>query len=103
MQLLGQEHPAQSSAQSLTLSDYKRFHSMCCESDTAVCCAHSFDQGCVVFMPADRSDTGLDAHVQQLTALSYYQLVFLTGTGLSTCAGLSREIDASEFSWKQPA
>ena len=103
LQLLGQEHHSQSSAQSLTLSDYKRFHSMCCESDTAICCAHSFDQGCVVIIPFDSVDTGLDAHVQQLTALSYYQLVFLSGAGLSTHAGLSRELEASEFSWTEPA
>eukprot|EP00964_Phaeocystis_antarctica_P044987 scaffold25864_cov61-Phaeocystis_antarctica.AAC.1 len=76
---------------------------MCCASHTAVCCAHSFDQGCVVLMPANGFNTRLDAHVQQLTALSYYQLVFLTGTGLSTCAGLTLELDASEFSWKEPA
>eukprot|EP00964_Phaeocystis_antarctica_P057868 scaffold34274_cov93-Phaeocystis_antarctica.AAC.1 len=67
---------------------------MCCELHTAGRCALSFDQGCVVFMPSDSSDTRLDAHVQQLTTLNYYQIAFRTGTGLSTHAGLFHEVDS---------
>jgi hypothetical protein len=81
------------SVQPATLSDYTHFHGMLCRPATASRCINSFAGGTILFMPStytasilrqfDYSPNGV------LTLFSYYLLVLLSLTGLSTLLRLT--------------
>lgn len=68
-----------------TLEDYRNFHGMLCNPTTASRCIDSFD-GCILFMPSTYTTSTLGDYdcTDTLNQVSYYLLVLLSLTGLST-------------------
>lgn len=85
-----------------SLTDYANFHGMLCAPSTAARCIESFASGRILFMPSTytpKTVPTFDCSAEGvLTSLSYYMLVLLSLTGLSTLLHLTEFTDAREFS-----
>ena len=80
-----------------TLEDYKHFHGMLCRPETAQRCIESFS-GSILFLPQDyNSPDDYDFTPPYLTVVTYYLLVLLSFTGLSSLFGMTRVHCAEEY------
>mmetsp|Transcript_16514 Transcript_16514/g.24368 ORF Transcript_16514/g.24368 Transcript_16514/m.24368 type:complete len:244 (+) Transcript_16514:2883-3614(+) len=81
-----------------TLSQYNAYHSMVCSPSTAVQCSDSFN-GSVIFIPAGTTVTSSTPdYCKLLNAITYYGLVLISLTGLSTLLGLTEFVEYKEIS-----
>jgi hypothetical protein len=100
---LGTSRSARSSVTTsrVSVSDYANFHGMVCRPRTASRCIDSFAGGTILFMPSTYTPKTLATFdcstIGLLTPLSYYMLVLLSLTGLSTLLRRTDFRTAREF------
>ena len=81
----------------VTLEHYKHFHGMLCRPETAQRCIESFT-GTILFLPQGYQSPGdYDFTIPFLTVITYYLLVLLSFTGLSSLFGMTRMPCAEEY------
>lgn len=87
-----------------TLAQYHAYHSMVCSPSTARQCGDSFQTsgGTIIFMPAG-TVPALSDSTTTLNVLTYYLLVVISFTGLSTLLGMTDFVDAREMDEKDQA
>ena len=86
-----------------SMKDYDSFHRMIANPLAAKRCICSFKDhnGCILFMPSTRKDNELilyECSHGELNLFSYYMLVILSLTGLSTMLGMTETIDLQDYS-----
>ena len=87
---------------SLTLQNFHAFHGMLCSPRVANECIQSFQHGAILFLPSYYEETAVmkeDRYTynHSLTVVTYYLLVLVSFTGLSSILGQTQTIDAREF------
>ena len=85
----------------VTTENYRNFHGMLCQPSTAQCCVDSFT-GSILFMPHDyTTPSNYDFSRPLLTVGTYYLLVLISFTGLSTLLGATKFQCAEEYNADQ--
>lgn len=98
------------------LEKFRAFHNMKCSPSTASFCIRAFDneislsdrkpqdnkgktRGCILFLPSGYKDNELHFHSYRdtLSLLTYYLLVLVSFTGISSLLGFTECVDAREF------
>lgn len=85
----------------VTMEEYTNFHGMVCSYKTAQRCIQSFEHGNILFLPSHYTKETLpnyDCSAPGMTTpFSYFLLVILSFTGLSTLLGLTTFRIAEEY------
>ena len=87
---------------SLTLQNFHAFHGMLCSPRVAKECIQCFHQGTILFLPFNYEEIAVMeenryTYNHSLTVFTYYLLVLLSFTGLSSILGQTQTMDAREF------
>jgi len=76
--------------------DYDSFHRMVADPTTSQNIIRSLN-GCILFLPYDHRDDEIYLYDAPINVISYYALVLVSLTGLSTMLGMTETIDIQDF------